>query len=281
MSERGDQLSSIIGIDNRVSDSSIITGLWTSAGIGGAVLFVFCILQRYSRLYRYRLVGPWGGGVAGLFARHVRVPPRSLKSHGLISLFDWAIKAVTISDSEFVLSAGLDALIMVKLCALGVQLFLPPCFIGVVVLIPLHWTGGESEVTSAYHSNFMRLTMANIKKGSARFWVHLACVYAYMAWAMWLLQWHYHQYLVMRHSYLSRGSDENTWRNMFKSSSLPDKAPGDEDGGNVMDRLIGNFRAIKAALTPEGVQIDEERAPIMPSFDLGRCLANGPYWCAH
>ncbi|GIL51096.1 hypothetical protein Vafri_7150 [Volvox africanus] len=201
---------SIIGVKNQVSDTTILTGLWISSVVGVAVTILFAVLQRTSLLYKYRLV-----------ASHVRVKPPKLREHGLISLIDWAIKSISVSDVDFILSAGLDALIMVKMCALGVQLFLPLCILGLIVLLPLHWTGGAAKQLDAYQSGFMRLTMANIPQGSHIFWVHVVFVYIYLAWAMFLLRWHYHQYLTIRQHYLRKGNDVNLWRALYEEQKRP------------------------------------------------------------
>ncbi|GIM03101.1 hypothetical protein Vretimale_7897 [Volvox reticuliferus] len=210
ISKQDSAWDSIIGVKNQVSDTTILTGLWISSVVGVAVTILFAVLQRASLLYKYRLV-----------ASHVRVKPPKLREHGLISLIDWAIKSISVSDVEFILSAGLDALIMVKMCALGVQLFLPICILGLIVLLPLHWTGGASKQMDAYQSGFMRLTMANIPQGSQIFWVHVIFVYIYLAWAMFLLRWHYHQYLTIRQHYLRKGNDVNLWRALYEEHKQP------------------------------------------------------------
>ncbi|GLI62080.1 hypothetical protein VaNZ11_004639 [Volvox africanus] len=220
---------SIIGVKNQVSDTTILTGLWISSVVGVAVTILFAVLQRASLLYKYRLV-----------ASHVRVKPPKLREHGLISLIDWAIKSISVSDVDFILSAGLDALIMVKMCALGVQLFLPLCILGLSVLLPLHWTGGASKQSDAYQSGFMRLTMANIPQGSHIFWVHVVFVYIYLAWAMFLLRWHYHQYLTIRQHYLRKGNDVNLWRALYEDQKQP------LDGREKIRNLLLNVPLIKA-----------------------------------
>ncbi|GLC35608.1 hypothetical protein PLESTM_000342700 [Pleodorina starrii] len=238
-------LDNILGVRNQVSDNTILTGLWISSVIGVAVTILFCILQRTSQLYRYRLI-----------AGHVRVKPPALQERGLMSFFDWAIKAVSVSDVAFVQSCGLDALMMVKLCSLGVQLFLPLCLLGVLVLIPLHWSGGASKHLDADQSGFMRLTMANIPKGSPVFWVHVAFVYIYLAWAMVLLRWHYHQYLTIRQYYLRKGDNENLWRALYEQKEQPATAAEGEGGGanSRISNLLRSVPLIKAFI-PSGVPV--------------------------
>ncbi|EFJ49655.1 hypothetical protein VOLCADRAFT_104236 [Volvox carteri f. nagariensis] len=237
-------LGRIIGVKNQVSDTTIITGLWISGVVGTAVIILFCVLQRVSLLYKYRLV-----------ANHVRVKPPKLRERGLISFIDWAIKSISVSDVDFILSAGLDALIMVKICALGVQLFLPLCILGTAVLIPLHWTGGASKQLDAYQSGFMRLTMSNIPHGSKVFWVHLGFVYIYLGWAMVLLHWHYHQYLTIRQHYLRKGDDVNLWRALYEEQGRPDPPQGKEPrGSEFINGLLRSVQLIKA-LMPSGVPV--------------------------
>ncbi|KAG2438979.1 hypothetical protein HYH02_010771 [Chlamydomonas schloesseri] len=255
-------VGNIIGINNNVSQESIVTGLWISTIIGVSVIFLFCFLQRSSQLYRYRLVTP-----------NVRAPPPPLQTSGVASLLDWAAKAIAVSDLDLVQSAGLDALIMVKLCSLGVQLFLPMAILGVCVLIPLHWTGGEAANTNAQHSDFMRLTMANIMLRSKRFWVHFVFIYVYLGWAMLLLRWHYHQYLTIRQHYLRKGdANLNVWRTLYHDNP---RGVGKEKALSDAERVRGflaNVPLIKALL-PTGVNVDADatemgvRAPSATSSD--------------
>ncbi|KAG2500669.1 hypothetical protein HYH03_001435 [Edaphochlamys debaryana] len=232
-------VDSIFGINNSVSDDTIITGLWVNTIIGGSLVLLFCILQRTSKLYRYREYA------------HIRRGPPPLHTKGLRGFIDWAIKAITVSDLTFVETAGLDALIMVKVCSLGVQVFLPFTVIGVAVLLPLNWTGGADEASNS-DSLFLRLTMSNIPKGSKVYWVHLVCTYIFLGWTMFLLKWHYHQYLTIRQHYLRKGEkDLNQWQELYNQS---DAAQAQAVGG--VRGFLRDLPLIKTMM-PSGVNVDD------------------------
>ncbi|KAG2443726.1 hypothetical protein HXX76_002072 [Chlamydomonas incerta] len=145
--------------------------------------------------------------------------------------------------------------------------------LGICVLIPLHWTGGEAAATNAQHSDFMRLTMANIMAKSKRFWVHFVFIYVYLGWAMLLLQWHYHQYLTIRQHYLRKGdANLNVWRTLYHEQPRGVGKEQPVTDGERVRGFLANVPLIKALL-PTGVNVDADanelgvRAPSATSSD--------------
>lgn len=68
-----------------------------------------------------------------------RKPPQ-LHLHGHERLWGWLQPVFRVSDEELVRSAGLDALIGVRIISFGVLLFLPMTILGVAVLLPINYT---------------------------------------------------------------------------------------------------------------------------------------------
>ncbi|CAG9467254.1 unnamed protein product [Pedinophyceae sp. YPF-701] len=191
--------------NDTTSDSNIALALWVFA-IGGLLSFVlFLLIYRTYRIYTIRLHHP-----------AVSVKPPGLPGTGSWTLWlrtslAWAKPALTVTDEELVRTAGLDALMHVRLCLLGVHLFVPPTLVLCAILLPLHVTGTylDSATASINSSQYMRLTASNIERGSQVFWVHVVCTYAFVAYATWLLRRHYRSYAYLRqHYFLDLEHDE-------------------------------------------------------------------------
>ena len=83
----------------------------------------------------------------------------------------------SVSDKEFLASAGFDALVSVRVISYGIALFLPFTILGIGVLLPVNYTGGnlaQQEGVSHDSSNltyvFLRMTISNIENGSPLLW---------------------------------------------------------------------------------------------------------------
>eukprot|EP00798_Chlamydomonas_sp_ICE-L_P013270 gene13270-19112_t len=119
------------------------------------------------------------------------------------------------SDEQLLSSCGLDALMMVKMITLGVQLFVPISVLGMAVLLPIHYYGdylpGTDRVGS--ESVFMRLTLTNIEPDNPIIWVHFCLIIVYLTYTCWLLK-------VTESTY---GSDRvNIWRELYTTDEQDD-----------------------------------------------------------
>eukprot|EP00798_Chlamydomonas_sp_ICE-L_P017218 gene17218-23541_t len=143
-----DEIENLIGFDNTVSDQAIKTrsvcrtrGSTSCADsvlavlcliidviLGFILVVIFCFLQRGSILFRFRLYSP---------STTYRPPP--LPTKGFAAFTSWIFTSLQTSDLELVKSAGLDALVMVKISELGMQLFIPIMLIAVFILCPIHY----------------------------------------------------------------------------------------------------------------------------------------------
>lgn len=124
----------------------------------------------------------------------------------------WLWATLTVSDAELLASAGLDALVMVKMQTIGIQILLPMALVGGIILIPLNAVGdavssasGQGQAGTLNPSKFMMLTTTNVNQRSAALWVHFFCVLLFVGWAQWVLKWHYHQFVLIRQHYLRKG----------------------------------------------------------------------------
>ena len=89
----------------------------------------------------------------------------------------WLVNAIQTTDAEILRSSGLDALVMIKSLAIGVQIFAPMALVGVAVLVPLHYRAAERRGGLAGaagdgldRSALMRLTIASLPQGSGLAW---------------------------------------------------------------------------------------------------------------
>ena len=63
----------------------------------------------------------------------VTIHPPKLPSKGFRKYWAWAYYAVTIPDSDLLMSCGLDALVLTRLPLIGIQIFLPMAILNLVI----------------------------------------------------------------------------------------------------------------------------------------------------
>ena len=81
----------------------------------------------------------------------------------------------TVSDEFLLKSAGMDALIAVRILSFGILVFLPITIGAVAILIPINYTDNYYKKSSTgmqdeYSTIFIRLTMSNITPKSHLLW---------------------------------------------------------------------------------------------------------------
>ncbi|PSC69350.1 ERD4-related membrane [Micractinium conductrix] len=148
---------------------------------------------------------------ARLLLPNVSRKPPQLRLHGHQRLWGWLLPVFKVSDEELVRSAGLDALIGVRIISFGVMLFLPMTIGSLAVLLPVNFTSDfykqsaeQDHVMDEYTSVFMRMTISNISQGSPKLWIHFVFCYLNMGWACWLILEYYKEYIALRQTYLVR-----------------------------------------------------------------------------
>lgn len=194
--------SSPICFNTAITGQNIITSLWFNTALGIILYLLFILFRAKFKLYQARLEMP----------QVSRKPPK-LKLNGIARFYSWITPVFKVSDEDFLRSAGLDALVAVRIIGFGVLLFLPLTILGAAVLIPVNyfddWYKKEAVELGLdeFSSVFMRLTISNITPGSNLLWVHFVFVYVFVAWGCWLTMEHYKEYIALRQAYMVRATE--------------------------------------------------------------------------
>ena len=143
-------------------------------------------------------------------------PPQLLLSAWHHRWWSWVVPVFRVSDEELLKSAGMDALIAVKILYFGILCFLPITLAAMAILIPVNYTddyyskhgaGGSGLCATTYSTVFIRLTMSNIRPGSSVLWVHFFFVYGAVFWTCWLVTEFYKEYVSLRQAYVIRNTE--------------------------------------------------------------------------
>ncbi|KAL3827215.1 hypothetical protein ACHAXA_006770 [Cyclostephanos tholiformis] len=124
--------------------------------------------------------------------------------------FSWVKVCLLISDEEIINRVGYDSLIFLRFHRLALRCIVKMSIFSFLVLLPLNFTGGggtktndlKGYVDSLLFTDFLRFTMANIKTGSNRLWVHCFAAYLLTIIVVRELLIEYNAYSSIRHRYL-------------------------------------------------------------------------------
>eukprot|EP00803_Ostreobium_quekettii_P009724 evm.model.scf_220.3 EVM.evm.TU.scf_220.3 scf_220:31260-46576(+) len=225
-------------IRNALLDDDITSALIFNTSVGAIFMFFFGIFYTRVPVYKMRTV-----------LQQVAVKPPPLPEGSCGMLWKWLFHTIAISDNDILESAGLDALMLAKTMAFGVQLFLPLTLVVAAILIPIHVNGGFAKEAAERElvpvGQFSRMTASNVKPGSDIFWVHMILVYAIIAYAIVVLRYHHRAFVRLRQRYLSGGVDENLWRRKYQFDVSPEIQKGT---GNKKRRLVQLATFRKSAL---------------------------------
>lgn len=160
------------------SGQNIVTGLYLDLALGALFLIGFVLWRGSFPIYQARMY------IAKKQWRPALMP---LKGHR--RLWSWLVPPFTVSDSELLRQAGLDAVASLRIIEYGILVLAPLTVLGVAVLIPVNYTNSASEIVSGSRldSAFLRMTMSNIPRDSGRLWVPFVYVILFVAWASFLL----------------------------------------------------------------------------------------------
>ena len=152
-----------------IDAKQIVFGLAINLIIGLACYAGFVLWRGSFRIYSNRLttpqLAPW------------QRPP-ALKLGGHWQLWSWLIPVFTVSDRALLESAGLDALVALRVLGFGCLAFMPLTLLGVGVLIPVTYTGyvvpanhvESNSTTEVFNDAFLRMTMSSLPFGSQLLW---------------------------------------------------------------------------------------------------------------
>ncbi|CAM6084775.1 unnamed protein product [Calypogeia fissa] len=213
-----------------------LADLFTSAGIniGFAILFL--------SLYSVFSKQPGNAGV--YYTRDLlkdRRDARAHKEHRTLESFipsvGWLIRAWRATEDDILQSAGLDAVVFLRIFIFSIRLFALCSVIGIFVLVPTTFTVQHEESTEDWaQQDFDRFSITNIDSGSKRFWVHFGAIYviSFIVYVM----------LYMEYKTLSK----KRLQYLFEARPQPDQfsalvlaIPKDPDGRSYSDSVQDFF----------------------------------------
>ncbi|GIL63887.1 hypothetical protein Vafri_17901 [Volvox africanus] len=163
-----------------VSDNQVLVSVYVNALWGGLCIFGFVVLRG------------WVRGPGGVFQRRQELqdlfmrPPR-LVLGTIRQVWNWLLPLLAVSDAEIVSCSGFDALILTRVLLIGLQMFTVMTLFGMVVLIPVYYTRGGVEESSASLGTMARLSVANIPTGSLVFLLPFFMSYVFIGYGCWVL----------------------------------------------------------------------------------------------
>jgi len=124
--------------------------------------------------------------------------------------FSWIKVCFYMSDEEIINRVGFDSMIFIRFHRLALRCIMKMSVVSWGVLLPLNFTGGghanasdlKGYVGSLLFTDFLRFSMANVKGGSPRLWVHCASAYLLSGIVMRELVIEYNAFNNIRHRYM-------------------------------------------------------------------------------
>ena len=216
-------VSNVACVNTDVADAEVLSAFAVYVALSSLVLVLFGALRDKVPIYTGRTLlrslrssgsapemrlmeGARGGGARGVSRR----------------TFGWITSVLAISDEEVVNTAGLDALVFLRITQFGTQLFAPMAVIGAFALVPAHLSrsfytstlttsGAGGKLDDEKHV-LMRMTIANLEKRSELAWLHVCVFWVFTAYTLWLLDRHYQSYEFLRQVYGTTTGESNPWR---------------------------------------------------------------------
>ncbi|CAN6444001.1 unnamed protein product [Victoria cruziana] len=173
--------------------------LLVSAAINISLVFVILVLFSIFKkqpgnavVYRARIM-----------SRDERAFPASyhdgvFSSRRFLPSFEWVGRAFQVTEDELMRVCGLDALVVIRLFKFGIKLFVPCTILGILVLVPVNYTGQKKSSSTTFSHSMDSFTISNIGRGSNRLWVHFSCLYVVSLYALYLLHQEYNSMLKRR-----------------------------------------------------------------------------------
>jgi hypothetical protein len=206
-------------VNTDVADAEVLNAFAAYVLVAGLVLTGFGFLRRHVPIYEGRS-----------YLRSLRAsgcaPPREPERRTVLgTVYGWIPHVLKVSDAELVDTAGLDALVFLRIAQFGTQLFIPLALAGMFGLVPIHLSQSFYETTvitkeedenplmeSKEGHTLMKMTIANIKPRSRLMWTHVCGFWIITAYTLWLLHRHYRSYEFLRQVYGTTTGESNPWR---------------------------------------------------------------------
>lgn len=235
----GTSYDELLCTNSSVSGENVLSAIIIDAILGVLCWIGFVLWRGYFPVYRGREILP---GV-----RH-RPPKLSLKGHR--RYWNWIIPTFKISDAEFLKSAGLDALIAVRILSYGLALFLPVGVLGIAILLPVNYTADglkedgqapENATNSNLTYVFLRMTISNIPNGSDLMWIHFVFLFGAIAYGCLLIVLFYEENISLQHTLLSNYIKDVQNGTFLDEPHSEDVDEGDQSSKSVhkVSRLLG------------------------------------------
>ncbi|KAK4738089.1 hypothetical protein R3W88_001786 [Solanum pinnatisectum] len=171
---------------------SVVVSAAINFGLAIFILSLFALLKKqpfYVPIYYARR----------LYLGHRNLPEsdhRSFSFRRLLPEIDWIFRAVRVTEEEILQNCGLDVLVFVRLFKFGIRFFLVCSIVGLLVLLPLNYTGSTGPNTSSQSMD--AFTISNISRGSDRLWVHFSFLCFVSCYGMYLLYKEYNDIFIKR-----------------------------------------------------------------------------------
>ncbi|KAM3323587.1 CSC1-like protein isoform X1 [Capsicum chacoense] len=171
---------------------SLVVSAGINIGLAVFILSLFSLLKKqpfYSPIYYARRLS--------LGHRDVPDPHhRSFNLWRLVPEVDWIFRAVRVTEEEILHNSGLDVLVFVRIFKFGIRFFLVCSIAGLLVLLPLNYTGSNGPNMSSHSMD--AFTISNISRGSDRLWVHFSFLCFVSFYGMYLLYKEYNDIFIKR-----------------------------------------------------------------------------------
>lgn len=175
-----------------------IAALLTSAGINIGLCVLF--LSLYSILRKQ----PGNAGV--FFARWVgqRLRPCDSTVDRFVPSASWILKAWQTTEEQLLASAGLDAVVFIKIVIFSIQIFSIAAVACFILVLPSNYYGTVMKHAQIPSEELEVFTIVNVQRGSRWFWTHVLALYIISCSACTLLYFNYKNITKLRLVYISQ-----------------------------------------------------------------------------
>ncbi|CAM8885472.1 unnamed protein product [Rhodiola kirilowii] len=175
-----------------------IAGLLTSAGINIGLCVVFLSL--------YSILRKQPGFVGVFFARWVgqHLRPSETRIERFVPSAGWIKKAWETTEEELLASAGLDAVVFIKIVVFSIQIFSISAITCFIMVLPVNYYGKQMKHAQIHAEEMEVFTIVNVQYGSRWFWTHVVALYVISCTTCTLLYFNYKNITNMRLAYISR-----------------------------------------------------------------------------
>ncbi|CAM8980244.1 unnamed protein product [Rhodiola kirilowii] len=176
-----------------------LTGLLTSAGINIGLCVLFFSL--------YSILRKQPGLVGVFFARRVAKQQLRQLEHRIerfVPSASWIKKAWETTEQELLSSAGLDAVVFIKIVLFSIQIFSIAAVACLILVLPCNYYGKQINHARIPSEELEVFTIVNVQEGSRQLWTHVAALYVITCSACTLLYFNYKSITHLRLAHISQ-----------------------------------------------------------------------------